>query len=143
MPYRYLEELAIADVAFEATGRTLEALFVAATDATTNVMVGDLASIADRERRTIRAEEEAPDMLLLALLQELVYYKDAERLLLRVSEVQIRRADGGLTLAAEAHGEQLDAAKHVLLVDIKAVTMHRFEVTQTENGWRATVVLDI
>ena len=143
MPYRYLEGIAIADVAFEATGRTLEALFVAAADATTNVMVGDLASIADRERRTIRAEEEAPDMLLLAFLQELIYYKDAERLLLRVSEVQIRRADGRLTLAAEAHGEHLDAAKHVLLVDVKAVTMHHFEVTQTEDGWRATVVLDI
>ena len=92
MPYRYLEEIAIADVAFEATGRTLEDLFVAAADATTNVMVGDLASIADRERRPIRAEEEAADMLLLDLLQELIYYKDAERLLLRVPEVHIRRA---------------------------------------------------
>ena len=143
MPYRYLEELAIADVAFEATGRTLEELFVAAADATTNVMVGDLASIADRERRTIRVEDEAPDMLLLDLLQELLYYKDAERLLLRVPEVHIKSTDGGLTLAAEAYGEQLDAEKHVLLVDVKAVTMHHFEVTQTEDGWRATVVLDI
>ena len=143
MPYRYLEEIAIADVAFEATGRTLEELFVAAADATTNVMVGDLASIADRERRRIRAEEGAPDMLLLDLLQELVYYKDAERLLLRVPEVHIQRTDGGLTLAAEAHGEQLDAAKHMLLVDIKAVTMHHFEVIETADGWRATVVLDI
>ena len=143
MPYRYLEELAIADVAFEATGRTLEALFVAATDATTNVMVGDLASIADRERRTIRVEDEAPDMLLLDLLQELLYYKDAERLLLRVPEVHIKSTDGGLTLAAEAHGERLDVEKHVLLVDVKAVTMHHFAVTQTEDGWHATVVLDI
>ena len=143
MPYRYLEGIAIADVAFEATGRTLEELFVAAADATTNVMVGDLASIADRERRSIRVEDEAADMLLLDLLQELIYYKDAERLLLRVPDVQIRRADGGLTLAAEAYGEHLDAAKHVLLMDIKAVTMHHFEVTQTEDGWHATVVLDI
>ena len=143
MPYRYLEGIAIADVAFEATGRTLEALFVAAADATTNVMVGDLASIADRERRTIRAEEEAPDMLLLAFLQELIYYKDAERLLLRVPEVHIRHTDGGLSLAAEARGERLDAVKHVLLVDVKAVTMHHFEVIETEDGWRATVVLDI
>ena len=143
MPYRYLEEIAIADVAFEATGRTLEELFVAAADATTNVMVGDLASIADRERRTIRVEDEAPDMLLLDLLQELIYYKDAERLLLRVPEVHIKSTDGGLTLAAEAYGEQLDAEKHVLLVDVKAVTLHDFEVTQTEDGWHATVVLDI
>ncbi len=77
MPYCYLEDIATADVAFEALGETLEEAFSAAADATMNVMVQDLETIADRERRPIRVEAEAPDMLLFELLQELIYYKDA------------------------------------------------------------------
>ena len=48
MPYTYLEEIAIADIAFRATGKTQEELFAAAADATVNVMVEDLATIRDR-----------------------------------------------------------------------------------------------
>ncbi|HOV88133.1 MAG TPA: archease, partial [Syntrophobacteraceae bacterium] len=39
MPFRYIEDIATADVAFEAWGETLEDLCVAAADATMNVMV--------------------------------------------------------------------------------------------------------
>ena len=43
MPYRYLPEIAIVDVAFEATGKTLGELFAAAGDATVNTMIDDLS----------------------------------------------------------------------------------------------------
>ncbi len=33
--------------------------------------------------------------------------------------------------------------KHDLIVDVKAVTLHRFEVKQTETGWKASIILDI
>ncbi len=143
MPYRYLDDIATADVAFEAWGQTLEELFIAAADATMNVMVEDLTTIIPREHRTIRAEADAIDMLLFEFLQELIYYKDAERLLLRVSRVHIDRRDDHALLAAEASGEELDPQKHELLVDVKAVTLHRFQVERTADGWRAMVILDI
>ena len=41
MPYKYLEDVSIADVAFEATGRTLDDMFESAGLAVTNVMVKD------------------------------------------------------------------------------------------------------
>ncbi len=143
MPYCYLEDIATADVAFEALGETLEEAFSAAADATMNVMVQDLETIADRERRPIRVEAEAPDMLLFELLQELIYYKDAEQLLLRVPEVHVRREADRLQLSAEAYGERLDSGRHELIVDVKAVTLHRFQVERTPEGWRAFVILDI
>ena len=37
MPYRYLENIAIADAAFEAWGETMEEMFMAAADAAVNV----------------------------------------------------------------------------------------------------------
>lgn len=143
MPYQYLEDVATADIAFEAWGETLAELFVAAADATMNVMVKDLGSIARQQIKPIRVEAEAVDMLLFEFLQELIFYKDAETLLLRVPTVTIERQDGRLTLQAEAYGEPLNPDKHELLVDVKAVTLHRFRVEQTARGWEAMVILDI
>jgi SHS2 domain-containing protein len=143
MPYRYLPDIAIADVAFEAWADTLEGLFTAAADATMNVMVGDLATIAEHESRAVQAEETEVDMLLFQLLQELIFFKDAEKLLLRVKQIEIRQLDGRFLLRAEARGEQLDPTRHDLVVDVKAVTLHRFSVRQTASGWEATVILDI
>lgn len=143
MPYQFLEEIATADIAFEAWGETIEEMFVAAADATMNVMVEDLATIEDRARRTIQVEADAIDMLLFEFLQELIFYKDAERLLLRAPQVQIQRQDGHSTLTAEAFGEELNPNKHELVVDVKAVTLHRFRVEQTSRGWEAMVILDI
>ncbi len=143
MPYRYLPDIAIADVAFEAWADTLEGLCLAAADATMNVMVGDLATIMERETRFLSAEETEPDMMLFQLLQELIFFKDAAKLLLRIKEIEIRRLEGRLVVNATARGEELDATRHDLVVDVKAVTLHRFRVEPTPRGWEATVVLDI
>jgi SHS2 domain-containing protein len=143
MPYRYLPDIAIADVAFEAWADTLEGMFLAAADATVNVMVADLDTIMERETRMVSAEEADLDMLLFQLLQELIFLKDAERLLLRVRNLEIRRVEGQYRLKALAYGEELDHDRHDLVVDVKAVTLHRFRVESTTRGWEATVVLDI
>lgn len=143
MPYRYLEDVATADVAFEAWGDTLEELFKAAGDATMNVMVEDLNSIEPKVNKTLKAEAEDLEMLLFQFMQELIYYKDSEKLLLRVEKLEIEGKDCGFALEAEAFGEELDPDKHTLLVDVKAVTMHRFRLEQTDKGWEASVILDI
>jgi SHS2 domain-containing protein len=143
VPYRYVPEIAIADVAFEAWADTLEELFRAAGDATMNVMVGDLATIATHETRTLRLADTELDLLLFQLLQELIYFKDAERLLLRIHELEIRRINGEYRLQAQARGEELDPSRHDLVVDVKAVTLHRFCVEPTPQGWKAAVILDI
>ncbi|HWP46328.1 MAG TPA: archease [Candidatus Limnocylindrales bacterium] len=143
MPYKYLEEIAIADIAFEAWGSTPEELFKAAADATMNVMVADLSTIADGEKRRIELEEENLDLLLFNFLQELIYYKDAQRLLLRIDNIHIEKTQKGFKLRAEAYGEELNPEKHDLRVDVKAVTLHQFQVKKTSEGWWAQVILDI
>jgi SHS2 domain-containing protein len=143
MPYHYLEDIATADVAFEARGKDLAELFTAAADATMNVMVADLASIEQRVQIEFEVEHEELDMLLFNFLQEFIFFKDARRLLLRVLSVSIDKGNAGFSLLAKAAGEELDPEKHDLIVDVKAVTLYRFAVQQTEDGWMATVVLDI
>jgi len=143
MPYEYLDDIALSDVAFRAWGDSMSDLFVAAADAMLNVMVEDLRSIEDRVRHPIDLKEPSGEMLLFNFLQELIYVKDAEQLLLRVPHVEILKAKGIYHLTAEATGEKLNPLRHELLVDVKAVTLHRLNLKQTSGGWEATVVLDI
>ena len=143
MPYRYLEEIGTADIAFEATGRDLPELFVAAADATMNVMIENLDAIEPRETRRIELKNDAIDMLLFDFLQELIFFKDAEQLLLRVREAKIDENDGQYSLKTTAVGEKLDPGRHEQRADVKAVTLHGFGVEKTEGGWKARAILDI
>jgi protein archease len=143
MPYQYLEEVGTADIAFEATGRDLPELFREATDATMNVMIDNLEAIESRETRKIELSNDSLEMLLFDLLQELIYLKDAERLLLRLREMHIDEKEGKYFWKATAKGEPLDAERHDQRADVKAVTFHNFYVEEAEGGWRARVLLDI
>jgi SHS2 domain-containing protein len=143
MPYEFVDELTVADIAFRAWGHDVEETFVAAADAVMNAMVEDLEAIQPKDTRILNVEHEALDLLLFNFLQELVYYKDAEQLLLRVQQLSIADDRQPYTLQATAVGERIDPDRHHMRVDVKAVTLHHFALTQTEGGWGATVILDI
>ncbi len=143
MPFRYLDDLAIADAAFEACGETIEEMFLSAAEATLGVMIEHPETIRGHEAVSFRLENDELDMLLFDFLQEIIYYKDARRLLLCVTSLQIDLTCSPLSLTAEAAGEAMIQGHHPLLTDVKAVTLYRLAVERTELGWKATVVLDI
>ena len=143
MPFRFLDDLSIADVAFEAWGPKREELFIASAAALLNTMVDLREEVARQQEITILLEHEELDMLLFSFLQELIFYKDARRLLLHADTVLIEERQGIFRLEAVVSGEQIDAARHRLLVDVKAVTLHRFKVVFADNRWQAVVVLDV
>src|SRR6267154_6595629 len=91
MPYKFLEEIGTADIAFEAVGRDLPELFTAAADATMNVMIDNLDAIEPRETRQIELSNDNVEMLLFDFLQELIYFKDPSRLFLRPTETHIEQ----------------------------------------------------
>jgi SHS2 domain-containing protein len=141
--YRYFEERYTADIGFEAFGPTLEDLLVSSAEATMNIMVHDLSRIAFREEVLLQVEAESREMLLFDFLQELIFYKDAQDLLLLTTELELEAGEESFRLRAKARGERMDPGRHELLVDVKAVTLHDFLLEETEMGWRAVVVLDI
>lgn len=143
MSYEFLEDIAIADIAFRAWGENLEELFIAAGDATVNAMIDNLDAIELKETRTFTLENDALDLLLFNFLQEFVYYKDSELLLLRAQQVQIEEKNSEYHLSAVTQGETLDRDRHEQRVDVKAVTLHRFQLEKTDDGWTALVILDI
>jgi SHS2 domain-containing protein len=143
LPYRFRDDIATADVAFDAWGKSREAMFASAADALLRTQVESPESV-DRLREVGISEEAAElDLLLLAFLQELVFRKDAGRLLLHADSVRIEGTDGAYRVTATARGEAIDPARHRLLVDVKAVTLHRLRAAFEDGAWRATVVLDV
>lgn len=143
MTFNFLEHIATADVAFEAHGATREELFVSCAEALLHTMVHDPADVRQVQELAIRLEHVDLDLLLYTFLDEVVFFKDARQLLLHVSVINIGEKEDSLVLEAVLKGERIDPQRHQLIVDVKAVTMHRFQVVREDDGWRATVVLDI
>src|SRR3989344_944604 len=114
MPYSFKDDIAVADVAFEATGRTLAELFESAGLAVTHTMVRDLASVQTKVAKKIEVEGSDVENLLFNFLQEVVFLKDAELLLF--SKITIDEIDE-THCAATLRGEKLDPKKHKLLAD--------------------------
>ncbi|MFQ5665205.1 MAG: archease [Candidatus Binatia bacterium] len=143
MPYRFLDDAPPADVGFVASGATLDACFQAAADATLAVMLANPCALQKRQRRALHVEADSVELALLKLLEELIYYKDAECLLLGLTDIHTSRRPGRCVVDATAAGEAVDRARHQLSADVKAVTLHRLKVERTNGGWEATVVLDL
>jgi SHS2 domain-containing protein len=95
------------------------------------------------ERRRLELAEPDLELLLLRFLNELVYLRDAEGLLLRPRELRVERGAGEARLAAELAGECLDPARHRLAAEVKAATAHGLSLAREGGGWRASVTLDV
>ncbi|MBI3190497.1 archease [archaeon] len=143
MAYKYIEGLTMADIAFEASGKTLDKMFESAGLAVTNTMVKDLKSVRHKIKKTVKLKNKDISRLLFNFLQEFVYWKDSKCLLFPKVSVKIKETKGVYNLAATFYGDKLDMKKHELIVDVKAVTMHKFEVKKEKTCWKCIVILDI
>ena len=143
MPFAYRGDIAQADIAFDAWAETLEELFREAARATMQVMVLELSALQPTERVELQLDQISEEMLLFDFLNELIFYKDAKRLILLPERLAIGHTGEGCRLQATLQGEEIDAARHQVNTDVKAVTMFRFSLCRSPEGWRATVVLDV
>ena len=143
MPYQYLEDGVTSDVSFRVWGPDLETVFVDAGEATLRLMVDAPDAVRPEIAVPIALRADALDLLLLAFLDELVFHKDARRLLLRAREVHVTTALRGHVLTATLRGEAIDPTRHALATDVKAVTLHGLRVVPTATGWYAEVTLDV
>jgi SHS2 domain-containing protein len=143
MPYEFRGDIAHSDVAFDAWGKSIEEVFTEAAKATIQVMVDELSGIDQSETIEVKLDQINAEMLLFDFLNELIFYKDAKRLLLLPTRLSIAKSGDGWRLQGTLEGEEIDPGKHKLDTDVKAVTMLRFSLTQGQEGWRATVVLDV
>lgn len=140
MTYTFLDHT--ADVLFQAEGKTLEELFTQCALAVEDTQV-NVKKIKPKKTVKIALEKQTLEKLLFDFLDELLFYKDAEQLLFSEFAIKIQEKEGKYLLSCAASGEKLDVEKHEPKVDIKAITMHLFEIKKTKKGWWAQVLVDI
>ncbi len=143
--YEFVEG-ATSDLSFIAWGPTAEVVFRAAANAFLAATVEEPGAVERRVRRSIELEEPDLELLLMRFLNELVYLRDAEDLLLHLDEIEISPippAAGPARLRAKLAGDRIDRRRHALASDIKGATAHGLRVAKTAEGWKATATLDV
>lgn len=120
--FRFLEEIALADIAFEAEGESVEEVFRGATQAILETMANP-TTVSGGWERAIERSDVDPSALLFDWLSEVVYWKDA----------------AGVVLI----GAPVDQQAQELHADVKGVTKHLYELKPTGGCWKVRVVLDV
>lgn len=140
MKYKFLEDVAIADIAFIAYGKDLNKLFENTALALSDCMV-NLKGLKNKIKKEISLKSDKLDILLYDFLSELIFIKDTDGLLF--SKYKVNIDEKNISLRAICQGEQIDRQRHELRNDVKAVTMHLFEIKKLNGKYSCTIVVDI
>ena len=152
--FQFLENIATADCAFLAYGKTLSEVFENSALALFETMV-ETKKVNPAKSYRLQAKSSNLEDLLYDFLSELVFLKDQKSMLFSKFKVRIEpqsqslvKSESGrlpslLNLQAEIWGEAVDPQRHRLKVDVKAVTRHLFEIKKERGKFVARVVLDI
>ena len=140
--FRFLEELALADIGFEAEGESVEEVFRGATQALLESMANP-ATVSGGWERAIERSDVDPSALLFDWLSEVVYWKDAAGVVFREAPLTLTWEGDVWLLRASLIGALVDQQTQELHADVKAVTKHLYELKQTGVCWKVRVVLDV
>ena len=138
--FRFLEHT--ADIMFEAYGKSLNELFENAALAVSESMV-KTKDVKPKTAKIVKLQNVKVEMLLFDFLSELLYLKDAEQLVFSAFKVKVEEAKGNFSLQAELKGDKLNMKTQEFRNDVKAITLHLFEVKREKAGWTARVIVDI
>lgn len=128
-----------ADVAVEATGDTLDAVFGAVADGLAAAMLEDVpADVGERFELSVSAERR--EALLFDYLDRLIYERDVRGVLPVENEASVAETDGKWVVEGSARGVPLE---DVAAREVKAVTYSEMELQETPHGWSAYVVFDV
>ena len=124
-----------ADWAYRVRGKNLAQLFIHAALGL-YTLVGMQLSPGERITRSLQLKAVDRESLLVAWLNELLYFHESEGL--GFEQIEIQHLDE-TTIQAKVTG----APTQQWLKDIKAVTYHNLAIRETESGLEVTLVLDI
>ncbi|MFB6300743.1 MAG: archease [Halobacteriales archaeon] len=127
-----------ADIAVEATGESLAAVFAAVADGLAAAQCETVPETGDRFGFEERAESR--EALLFDVLDRLIYERDVRNVLPTDHEFSIDQRGDDWMAAGNARGVPLEA---IAAREVKAVTYSEMELKETADGWYAYVVFDV
>ena len=126
-----------ADTGLIAYGKTLPEVFANAACGMFSIMT-DLRKVRQVEARTVAVKASDAESLLFEWLNSLLYFFDAEMLLLK--RFDIIEFDGR-KMRAMCYGEKFDPSRHEIKIGVKSATYHMLNVDKEKN--RVRVIFDI
>ena len=139
--YKFLEDIAIADIAYEAYGKDLNELFENAALAIFELSA-NIKTVDAKQKLEFELENKKIDNLLYDFLSEILFLKDSKYMVFRKVKVEVNEGKPN-KLKVVLHGDTINPEKQHLENDIKAVTMHMFELKKEKSGFKARIVVDI
>ena len=137
--YKIIEHT--ADIGFEVEGASLDELFVAAAEATFDLVVESKREFIPSIEVPISIDAPSVEQLLVRWLHEILFIFENRRLVLTkfwIDEIDERH------LIGSAKGLKFDSTRHAQKLDIKAVTYHRLKVERDKGGrYHAQVIFDV
>lgn len=124
-----------SDIGILAFGRSKEEIFQNAAWGMFSLMA-DLGRVANKEKYSIKVSGDDLDSLLINWLNELIFYQDSKKILLK--EFRIKKM-GATELEAEVSGEKINPNKHLIYRPVKAATYNQLQITKNQ----ARIIFDV
>jgi len=139
MKYEIVDDIT-SDVMFRVYGKSFEELIENSGEALFSV-VCDIDKVEEKEVLMIESDGEDEKELIHNWLSKLLTVIDTENMFFRKFKVLELDRNGKIKVRVECYGEEI--RQELVLTVAKAVTYYRYSVDQVEDGWVASVVLDI
>lgn len=143
MDYEIIEDITHADVAVRVRAGSYDELFIKSGRALVCEMVenpGDISPLVTKEGSLTG---ESLELLYFVFLNEILFFKDAESLLLLPEDVTVTGDNSEYRCTYRLSGERIIRDKHRFRVDVKAVTMHGLRIYAGDRLYIAEVVFDV
>ena len=127
------------DAGIRAFGGTLEELFENAAVGMYSLMT-DPEGVLDEGKLSVSVESHSREGLLVAWLNELIFFFDTRAFVGKRASV---RFSGAHRLDGDVWGEEFDPERHGSGLLIKAATYHRLEIEKKGDRWESEVIFDI
>ena len=143
MNYELIDNITSADIAVRVKASSLNLLFKYGAEALMSEMVADISSIKNTVTKEGIIEGNDLSLLYFDFLNEFIFFKDAENLLLLPSEVEVSAKDSIYSCLYILKGEKINRVTHKFKTDIKAVTLHALKLYENGGLYIAESVFDV
>ncbi len=128
-----------ADFGIRVRADNVNDLFADAARGLFSLMVANLGILQPVEEVAIEINGGDPEELFHDWLAELLYQFNVHRMVLGEFMVDVAKEK----VSATARGEKLDLQRHLLEVEVKAITWHALKIEKTDEGWIGEVIVDV
>ena len=139
--YKFIDHT--ADIAVEISADNHEDLLTAAASAWKAAAIESKSGGA-KETKVISLEESSVEEILVGLLSELNYLLLTRKWVFEsIKKISIDKSENLWNVDVVISGTSFDVQKHIIKVEIKAVTFHQMDVKFVNGKYKTRIVFDI